>query len=261
MADGAAPRRGDTYLHFNGRDAYAEIPSLPAYSLPTTGALTVAAWMRPDVPNFPKVEGTRYVHWLGKGEGAGESGRQEWAFRIYDRDHTTEHPPRPNRISFYVFNPAGGRGVGSHVQRPVEPGAWLHLVGVADATRTYLYENGAFVGCFTYRGAAQGGCPIQHRERPHENQQVVVEPQAGGAPLRFGTRDFASYFEGGLTRIRLWSRALAAQEIADLFAADRAPGGGLVGQFLLDRDTGREVVDTARGNNGTITRASWARQT
>lgn len=114
MVANAAPRQGDVYLRFNGQDSFVEIPSIADYSIATTGELAVAAWIRPDTLNC--WERTGYVHWLGKGEGAGDGGRQEWVFRIYNRDHTTENPPRPNRISFYVFNPDGRLGVGSYFQ-------------------------------------------------------------------------------------------------------------------------------------------------
>src|SRR5262249_53312824 len=148
-------------------------------------------WMRPDVLNFPNAEGTGYVHWLGKGEGAGPGGVQEWVFRMYNRDGTQESPPRPNRISFYVFNPEGGLGVGSYVPDAVREKVWIHVVGVADGTRTYFYKNGAYVRCDTYRGPSDGVCPIHYKPRPHETEQLVIEPQPGPAPLRFGTRDLA----------------------------------------------------------------------
>jgi hypothetical protein len=51
-----------------------------------------------------------YVHWLGKGKGTGDTGQQEWVFRMYNLDNTTETPPRPNHISYYVFNREGGEG-------------------------------------------------------------------------------------------------------------------------------------------------------
>ena len=97
MPQSAAPQPGDIYLSFNGIDSYVEVPSIGAYSVATADALTISAWMRPDALNFPQFEGTHYVHWIGKGEGAGPTGQQEWAFRMYNRDHTQEHPPRPNR--------------------------------------------------------------------------------------------------------------------------------------------------------------------
>jgi hypothetical protein len=88
--------------------------------------------------NFPRWERTGYVHWLGKGEGSGDGGQQEWVFRIYNRDDTTENPPRPNRVSFYVFNPDGRLGVGSYFQDSLQEGTWMFVVGVANAMRTYI---------------------------------------------------------------------------------------------------------------------------
>ena len=260
MPQSAAPQPGDIYLSFNGIDSYVEVPSIGAYSVATADALTISAWMRPDALNFPQFEGTHYVHWIGKGEGAGPTGQQEWAFRMYNRDHTQEHPPRPNRISFYLFNPEGGLGVGSYVQDVVHEHAWIHIVGVADLTRTYLYFNGSYVRCDTYQGPSQGVCPIQYQAAPNQHQQLVIQPQNGSAPLRLGTRDFASYFKGGLTRVRIWGRALLAAEIADLYAADVVPQDGRVAEFMLDADMGQVAADTAQGNNGTIVSAIWLTQ-
>jgi len=260
MLKNASPKSGDVYLQLNGIDSYVEIPSINSYSAATTGRLTVSAWMRPDVLNFPNVEGTRYVHWLGKGDGSGGSGQQEWTFRMYNRDHTQENPPRPNRISFYLFNPEGGLGVGSFVQDPVQKGAWLHIVGVVDGARTYLYRNGSYVRCDTYHGPSNGVCPIHYQAPPNDKHQLVITPRSGSAPLRFGTRDFASFFEGGLTRVRIWGRALSATEIAALYAADTAPRNGLVAEFLLNADTGTVAADSAARNNGAIVGAKWVTQ-
>ena len=106
---------GNLYLHFDGIQTCIEIPDSPDFSLTTTGALTVSAWIRPSTLTFPKTDGKgvdltkAYVHWLGKG-GAKQ---QEWVFRMYSLDNTVG---RANRISFYVFNPDGHLGIGSHYQ-------------------------------------------------------------------------------------------------------------------------------------------------
>ena len=82
------------------------------------------------VLNFPRWAETGYVYWLRKGG----SGEQELAFRMYNRDNTSETPPRPNRISVYTFNPEGGLGVGSYFQDTLQEGSWIFVVGVADST-------------------------------------------------------------------------------------------------------------------------------
>jgi hypothetical protein len=57
-----------------------------------------------------------------------------------------ESSPRPNRISFYVFNPQGGKGVGSYFQEPVQAGEWIHVTGIADGQKqeASIYKNGVF---------------------------------------------------------------------------------------------------------------------
>jgi hypothetical protein len=123
---------------------------------------------------------------------------------MYNHRTPLESPPRPNRISFYVFNPQGGLGVGSYVQVKVAKGHWMGVVGMADDKCTYFYENGQNVRCSTYRGPAQGECEIQEQN----GTQVVIDPQPGSAALRLGTKDLGSFLEGGLSRVRLWNRTL-----------------------------------------------------
>ncbi len=257
MSQNAAPQAGDVYLQFNGIDAYVEIPGIADYSLATTGALTVAAWIRPDTLTFPSAEpGSDYIHWLGKGDQSGSAGNQEWTFRMYNQSTPLEDPPRPNRISFYVFNPQGGLGVGSYVQGKVVEGEWIHVVGIADATCTYFYRDGQFVRCSTYRGPKQGKCEIQ----THDGAQVVIEPTAGSAMLRLGTKDLGSFLEGGLSRVRLWNRPLTAAEVSSLYATDLTPRDGLVAEFLMNADTGTVATDSAQGNDGSIVNAQWTTQ-
>jgi hypothetical protein len=250
---GVGPQRGEVYLRFNGIDNYIEIPSSADFCISTSGELSVSAWMRPDVLNFPAFEGSGYVHWMGKGD----TGQQEWAFRIYNRKND-ETPPRPNRISFYVFNPQGGLGVGSYFQDPIVKGAWLHVVGVAGSAQTYMYKDGSYRRCDTYRGPATSGCPIH--TLPDSGDQLVIDPQGGSAPLRIGTRDFSSFFKGGIRKVRIWNRVIQDGEIQALFASDTVPPDGLVAEYLLDRNTDFTAADTAGGHDGLITGAAWAKQ-
>ncbi len=226
-------------LSFDGVGNYIEVPDSPDFSLTTAGALTVSAWIRPATLTFPMVEKHKdYIHWLGKGE----KGRQEWTFRMYNLDTTGN---RPNRISFYVFSPGPGEGVGSYVQEPVTVGEWIHIVGAADDQNTYMYKNGVFKDCDAYTGPSAGPCGFDNR---------TVQPQRGTAPLRLGTRDCNSYFQGDIARVRIWNRLLTQDEIMALFQSDTAPQDGLVAEFLLSQDI---AVDSAGRHNGVIVGATW----
>jgi hypothetical protein len=129
---------------FDGNDDYIQIPDNDDFSIPTTHGLTISCWIRPDVLDFPKAEpsGTpaqgSYVHLLGKSQ-YGSQNQEEWTFRIYNKTGSD----RPNQISFYVFNLAGGWGAGADATGDtLTAGQWIHLVGVADANNVYFYENG-----------------------------------------------------------------------------------------------------------------------
>ncbi len=215
-------------LHFDGTGTYIEIPSNADFSVATTGALTVSAWIKPDTLIFPNCEGSGYVHWMGKGE----TNRHEWVMRMYSQDNTEN---RANRISFYVFNPAGGLGVGSHFQDSLQAGTWIHVVGAVDEERTYIFRDGVQRDSDVYAG------------------QIV--PQAGQAPLRIGTRDLHSFFQGAIRNVRLWNRLLTTTEIQNLYAADAVPQEGLVAEYLLTQDV---APDTAGGHDGTIFGGTWA---
>lgn len=213
-------------LLFDGASTYIEVPDSADFSVATNGAISISAWFRPDVLVFPNEEGEGYIHWLGKGE----RGAQEWVFRMYGQDNTAG---RENRISFYVFNKEGHIGVGSYVQEPVQAGTWIHIAGVADGTQTHIYKNGALKRSDTYAG--------------------TITPQHAAAPLRIGTRDFASFFLGSIREVRIWNRALSEDDVASLFNGD-VPPDGLVAEYLLASDV---APDTAASHNGTIVSGTW----
>jgi hypothetical protein len=75
-------------IQLDGVKDFIEVPDQDAFSVNTTGELTVSAWVRPDTLSFPKIEGSGYVDFLGKGEGNGTTGQQEWCFRIYSQGNS-----------------------------------------------------------------------------------------------------------------------------------------------------------------------------
>jgi hypothetical protein len=228
-------------LVFDGNDDYIEIPDSADFSVVTTSELSVSAWIRPDVLTFPVSQSTGYVHWMGKGE----AGQHEWVFRMYNQ-HTTDTPPRPNRVSFYVFNLSGREGIGSYFQEPVQAGEWIQVVGTADGAKTSIFKNGEFKDCDRYTGTGPGPCHNYPPER-------WITPARGTAPLRIGTRDRESFFLGAIREVRIWSRALTAVEVHALYSGS-VPQDSLVAEYLLRRDI---ALDSQGLHNGSIEGASW----
>lgn len=241
---GAGRPAGKFYLHFSGDGQYAEIPSAPDLSFGRDG-FTVSAWLRPETLEFSTTEGSGYVYWMGKGE----RGQQEWAWRMYSYANR-EKPPRPNRISFYLFNLDGGLGEGSYFQEPVRPKEWIHVTAVADQGTTTIYKNGEYMRCDEYNGPAGRGCQA-HNERIH--------PSHGDGPLRLGTRDLKSFFQGGLSQVRIWNRALSGEEVRRLYRSNDVARQGLAAEFLLDEGQGEVAHDRAGNHAGKVIGATWAR--
>lgn len=178
--------------------SFVQIPSSGDFSL--KHGLTVEAWMRPDPLDFPGQSKDPYVHWLGKGE----KGRFEWGFRFYSRTRPDgSASARPNRISAYIWNAAGGEGAGAYFQETVTKGQWIHVVAV--------YEPpGPSAGVRIYRdGVFKKGPP--DKGTLYSSYKVVPSP--GMAPLRLGTLDLHNFFVGGLDEVAIYPRVLTAEEI------------------------------------------------
>jgi hypothetical protein len=186
---------GSSAWSFNGTDAYIEVPDHDDFSVRTTGHLSISVWMRPGTTRFPSKEGTGYVHWLGKGV----AGQHEWTFRMYSSDNTEG---RENRTSFYLFNPSGGLGAGSYVQDAVTAGTWYHYVAVVDIGTDTIkwYKNG-----------------VPRDQDPFINSEYRIRPKNGAAPVRIGTRDFASFFKGAIDNLYIYNRALSPTEVVQLY--------------------------------------------
>ncbi len=258
-----------TYIQFDQSDSsksFIEVPDSPVFSESTTGSLTVASWIRPSTLDFKYTEGNGYVNWLGKGVAAVSD---EWIFRMYNSSNDQN---RVNRISFYVFNLTGGEGIGSYfqypinTQNPVRAGEWIFVVGVVDGATntTSIYKDGSFVRCDKYYGDAivyiQGkACQHYPRYDPLTKEAWIV-PRHGTSPLHIGRSDSccpASYWQGGMAKVRIWNRALNSTEIQGLYSSDTVPQQGLVAQYLLNENSGAVVHDSVGGRDGKMLGTSW----
>jgi hypothetical protein len=197
---GAVSNDTDTAIKLDGNHSYIEVPDNPYFSQPTSGqGLTVEVWMRPDSLIFTG-EAAGYVHWLGKGE----AGRHEWSLRFY-----SEQSSRPSRISAYIWSPEGGLGAGAYFQDKLVPGVWIHVVACYDSGDHTNPEAGVSI----YKNGVLRGGPTTSPGALYKT--YTIKPAHGTAPLRFGTRDQASFFEGGLDEVAIYPRVLTAAEIMD----------------------------------------------
>jgi len=205
---------GGVGMDFNGVDQYLEVPNDPQLSVPATGVLTIEAWLRPDVLDFEKAEGSGYVYWMGKGA----PGQHEYAARMYGQHPTGHDQGRINRISGYAFNPGGGLGAGSYFQAPsddpVIAGEWIHyvlIINTTDAARSAKYPTGYTKLYVTRKNAVSGQIVTKTDQDALAPYQIV--PAAGSAPFRVGTRDFGSFFKGAVGKIAIYNYELGAEQV------------------------------------------------
>jgi hypothetical protein len=258
---------------FDGVSQYVEVPDHDDLSVPTTGVITVEAWMRPDVLNFPKQESTGYVHWMGKGS----AGQFEYVSRMYSKV-TTDN--RPNRISGYSFNLSGGLGTGSYFQDSVVAGEWIHYVLVINMVNVSPSYTAGYTKVF------KNGVK---RDQDRLTDYNIV-PGNGTSPFRIGTMDFRSFFKGAIGRVAIYNYELSplqvldhyrtfvsavrgtadfvqnvgsvVSEASDLHVGVTVPDGGIpAGHFLLisvmqDYTGGAPSVADNRGNTYTVDRSS-----
>ncbi|MBI5201770.1 MAG: fibronectin type III domain-containing protein [Elusimicrobia bacterium] len=194
---------GERAAEFNGAGQYLSVPSAPALSVPTTKKLTVEAWMKPSVLNFPNTEAEDYVYWMGKGN---PTQGYEYANRMYSYNNSAG---RPNRISVYHWNKSGGLGSGAYFQDPVSTSQWIHVVDVFDMTTGYIsiYKNGVL----------RGKVPFS---------QYNVTPTATSSPFNVGTRNYNSWFKGAIGKVAVYNYVLSQTQITNHVAA--MSGGGTV---------------------------------
>lgn len=189
---------GDAAVDFDGATQYFEAADADVLSPATTGVITIEAWMRPDVLQFPNDESSGYIHWMGKGT----AGQHEYVSRMYSLENTEN---RPNRISGYSFNLSGGLGAGSYFQDEIVAGEWIHYVLVINSTATSeAYPNG-------YTKVYRDGV-LRDQDDLSIRGQIIV-PERSAAPFRAGTRDFGSWFDGAVAKIAMWDTELTAEQI------------------------------------------------
>lgn len=191
---------GDEVNIFNGKDNYFEIPAADHLKLIKTGVLTIEVWMRPDVLNFEQTEKDKdYIYWMGQGE----PNQHSWTFRMYNKDSWREN--RPNRISGYAFNLEGGLGAGSYFQDDdiIPEETWLHIVLIINTKETDKeYPTG-------YTKLYRDGV-LRDQD---DLKSYDIKPGNSQAPIRIGTRDKKSFFQGAVAKVALYDYELSNEAI------------------------------------------------
>jgi hypothetical protein len=177
-------------------------------SLDIADAITMAAWIRPDAV------GTQYL--VKKATNGGQDG--------YELALSSSGLP------FVRFNQTSASNtyrVDAVTPYPTDGVTWMHLAATYDGSTVRIYVDGL------EEGSAAAAFTIGTND----------------LPLGIGVQsDGASEFGGAMDEVRLYRRALGADEIFEL-----ALGDPFVGHWMMEEDGGSVMADSsAYGNDGTF---------
>jgi predicted alpha/beta superfamily hydrolase len=181
--------KADGAWRFNGNDDFIQFPADPDYA--TAGSISIGAWVRPHVP-------ASYTAWVSQVSSLGWGSQWRLGFGPTPASQwgaTTFN----GRWSDYLVN-----GDGLHVDK------WVHTVAVFDQTlgELHIYLNGRELQAF----------------------HGIAPWAASKGPLLVGTqRDDGVFFNGDVSDVRVYHRALNAKEVEALGQLDDAtlkPAGG-----------------------------------
>ncbi|MBI5360468.1 MAG: DUF2341 domain-containing protein, partial [Planctomycetes bacterium] len=137
----------------------------------------------------------------------------------------------PYRLNFAYYNGAGYTDLASN-SITVSTGAWYHIAMVRSGTTVYFYFNGSNVGSSALGAVAING----------GSSGTII-----GARYSANTSDIIEYMNGYMDDIRVYNRALSAEEISTRY------GSGLVGSWHFSEGTGQTASDLSIiGNNGQL---------
>jgi hypothetical protein len=208
---------GEPAADFNGSSEYMEVPSSPAFSIPTTEHLSFEAWVRPDVLQWSQLSdplASGYVNWLGKCSNYAPS--CEWEARMYSSDNAQG---RCNRVSAYALNLNPTMGAGADWQPScdlLQAGQWLYVVGEYQTLTTppacsddYPGTINIWVNGIEWTPDYPYGCMSAY----------AITPQASDSSLRIGAVQLNRFFPGAIGKVAIYDTLLSQAQITAHFAA------------------------------------------
>jgi Concanavalin A-like lectin/glucanases superfamily len=216
----------------DGINGYTDIPDNDAFSLITTGQLTVEGWFKMDSFDFPS-----FTYIFSKRRWGGDMTNYEWDIRVVNT----------GRVGCYFHNSAAGAYfeiIPSTVYYTTT-GQWHHLACTANTSipSATLYVDGVVAGTSTIISGSLNN---------------------GTAPVRIGKdpEGDANGFNGTADDVRIYNYTRGpAQIVEDMNAGHPAPGspvGSAVGHWNFDEGYSTTAYDISTNSlNLTLSSATW----
>ncbi len=196
-------------LQFNGTSDYVSVPDSDTLTLGEAGTVEAVVYMNAY---------TRFAGIVHKGTRT-DFNDESYSLQFWDPDGI---------LRFSIFNDAGAY---LYVDSPdiLETGKWYHLAGTWDQSRIVLYLDGVEVASATNTvGAVR-----------NTNGDLIIGAQL---PVQYNGSWHNLGFSGIIDRVRIYNRALTAEEISAGYSAIFAPGGQPLTAYLLSAVSKRGMV-------------------
>lgn len=205
--------RACSALHFNGLDAWVEVPSSPTLQSPAR-QLTVTAWCRLDP--VPATE-RRWLTLVCKGDGPTETDANP-----HYRVQVLQAPAIQQ--STVSLNSEFTEYDDNFAQHPFPTGRWFFFALTYDGSAVRTYQDGAEVFSYPYQG------PLVSNDLP-----LFIGRDAPGA---------LEFFAGSLDELHLYDAALSGTQLRQLY---QAPASTAPVADLVLECPARRVVSAAPG--------------
>ena len=202
-------------LSFDGEDDFVEVDDGGSLAFGQSDSFSISFWA------FPTADGCV----VSKMRSADQ--HEVFNYQVFT---DTSH------VCFYVGSSYVGSELVCTADSSVAADSWFHATVVYDNRDMKVYLNGRLggTGTFTY-----------------DAQNIADKNFAIGARSYDST--LARFFEGQLDDLRVYGRALAPEEIEQIYEE----GSGVVAHWKLDEGGGDTAFDSVDGNHGTVYGAQW----
>lgn len=216
------------YLFFNGNGSYGLVPANQKLNV---RQFSIVFWTRSDGPTHSSFDRPiQMLQWIRTSGGLFIP--YGWAF---DADNQTK--VGIDKLRFTVGNTLGNLYI-TNPDAAVPRNSWTNIVGTFNGKTLELYQNGALVSAFPFRG------PYSYHNPP-----IPIQLAVGWQPHH--------YWTGDLSDIRIYNRPLLSPEVNSIFHGQDV-SNGLIGWWKLTEGSGNSIGDSSgNGDNGIIHGAIW----
>ncbi|MHC4148287.1 MAG: LamG domain-containing protein, partial [Planctomycetota bacterium] len=201
-------------LSFDGVDDYVDVGDRPSLDFGAADSFTISAWIR--------CIGAGQQSIVGKRDHDGNAWQEGYRFEIY-----------LNKL-YFVIEDTSDVGVEIFGNSAVG-GDWHHVVACRDTVEDKLY---------VYVDGGSDATPVV---------DTTIASLSGNEPFTIGRSHGGIHFDGTIDDVRVYNRALSAEEIEELYTE----GGGPIAHWKFDEGEGITAYDSAGDNDGTIYGANW----